>query len=148
MDQVLVMNCQAGVECYGDGEEGFRMMINIWDEKVLTEAVLGLHTGIMKMDFEEIQLNADNLKSLASFMFANRLKDIAVELRKKGAAKESISSVLNEYIELLNRAREVKKEIASFFDRPISSNIAAFDTFETQVREAFPDGFNNTLRED
>jgi len=80
-----------------------RKVINEFDEEHLNEAILRLHIGIMKMNFREIWLSAYAIKDHASYRLAYSLKGIAAELQRKGAAKEIMSSVLNDYIELLNR---------------------------------------------
>jgi len=147
MNEVPLLDYQEGVINYGDDGEAFKMILNLFDEESLNQNALRLHKGIMKMDFEEIRLGAYFVKGSAMYISAPKLKNVATELQRKGDVKESMRSILKDYIEFLTIVRELKKEIAIFLERPVSLNIIDLDIFETQVRATFPDDFK-IIKED
>jgi len=143
MAEVPILDYQQGLDSFGGDEETLQSMIKTYDEEYLNRDVLHLHKGIMKRDFNEIQVGGYIIKGPASYIGAQRLYNISAELQRKGAAQEPMSEILKDYIEFLNVERELKREIAKILKRPVSLDIADFDIFEKQVKIAFPEYFTD-----
>jgi len=141
MVETPALDRQEALNVCGGDEDMFLNFLSVYDEGSLNPHALRLHKGIMKKDFEEIRLGGYFLKCGAGYICAKRIYDLSVEFQRKGTLQESMDSILKDYMEFLNEARKVKKEIAQILKRPISLDTADFERFEQQVRKAYPENF-------
>ncbi len=141
MTEVPILDYQQGLNGLGGDEETFQSMINLYNEEHFNKESLRLHKGIMKRDFEEIRIGGYIMRGPAAYLGAKRLENIGAEIQRKGAAKEPINLILKDYMEFLDIARGLKREMAKILKRPVSLDIADFDIFEKQVKTAFPEYF-------
>ena len=142
MTETPALNREEALQVIGGDENLLLEFYRMYDDDNLNPHALRLHKGIMKKDFEEIRIGGYLLKCSAGYVGAKKIYALATELQRKGTVKDPMDSILKDYIEFLNEARKVKKEIAQIFKRPVSLDIADFDIFEKQIRTVYSEYFS------
>lgn len=141
MAETLTLDRQKAVADFGGDEDMYLQFLQEWSEGESNSLSLRLHKGIMKEDFEEIRIGSHILISGAGYICAKRMYDLLKTLEGRGERKEAMNLIRKDYMELLHETRKAKREIATILKRPVPLNMADWDLFEKQVREAFPEDF-------
>ena len=128
------INWKEGLDAYGGDEGVFVTFLSQFEEMSFTETMESLFQSMMSMDYPKIHYFAHKLKSPASYIAANRSKDLAAEL-VTASDRNDQKAVTDKFLKLLIESKALIIYISKVVGKP--PNISALERYEREFKNKY-----------